>query len=333
MQPDTAAVRYRLPAEWEAQSATLLAWPFAGGDWSQRLAAIQDEYLGLIEAILEWQAVLLLVQPGSREAAERLGQRSGLSLIEAAYNDTWCRDYGPITLLHRNGRLAVDFLFNGWGGKYDARLDNRVNATLARQPSFLGFNWRSSPLELEGGAIESDGQGRLLINWHCLQTRHPGLARAEIERQLRAELAVEEVIGIDFEPMAGDDTDGHIDTLVRFVDADTLAYQRQADVEREARLRSQVEALRTRTGSAYRLIALPAPADTDPNLPANYVNFLFVNGACLVPAYNSSADAEAEAILAEAMPDRHVRRLPASALITQFGGIHCATMHIPAASS
>ena len=164
---------FRLPAEWEPQTATLLAWPSPRTDWASRLPGIQQEYTQFIRAIAQRQQVILLVPPGSTEARDRLGNLPGLKLIELPYDDTWCRDYGPITLVGGQGqeRLALDFLFAGWGGKYAAGRDNRVNTLLARHPLFQHLQFRQSLFELEGGAIESDGQGSLLVNWHCLHAR------------------------------------------------------------------------------------------------------------------------------------------------------------------
>jgi agmatine/peptidylarginine deiminase len=322
---------YRLPAEWERQSATLLAWPHERTDWASNLAAIQDEYIALIDAIARRQPALILVPPDDPEASGTIGERSGQHLIPVPYNDTWCRDYGPITQVHAGHRLALDFHFNGWGGKYPARLDNRVNTLLARHPLFERFTFRQSLFELEGGAIDSDGRGRLLVNWHCLQTRQPHLSRAEIAHELRLLLNFEEILGIDVKPMDGDDTDGHIDTLARFVSTDTIVYQTQSEPPATDELRAQLEHLRGPGSRPYHLVGLPAPDEVDKALPANYVNFLFVNGACLVPAYDSPTDTEAAAALQELLPERAVESIPARALIGQFGGIHCATMQLPAA--
>ncbi len=325
---------FRLPAEWEAQSATLLAWPAPRTDWASRLPGIQQEYVSLIEAICRRQKVYLLIPPDSREAHERLGDLPGLHLIEMPYDDTWCRDYGPITLVGGSSgeRLALDFHFGGWGGKYPAAQDNRVNTLLARHPDFTHLEFRQVLLELEGGAIESDGQGTLLVNWHCLHARLAHLTREEIEYELKALLNLERIIGIDLEPLAGDDTDGHIDTIARFIDPSTLVYQRQPDEARRHRLLAQLEALHQGNQKPYRLIELPVPDGVDPTLPANYVNFLFVNGACLVPAYGIDADVEARDILQRALVERdiEVEGTPSAVMIEQYGGPHCASMHLPA---
>lgn len=321
---------YRLPAEWETQSATLLAWPADDSDWHHSLEAIRDEYRALIEAILAFQPVVLLHSAGE-SGPEGLPRRPDLHRLPMRYNDTWCRDYGPITLVFSGYRLALDFYFNGWGGKYPASLDNRVNTHLSRHDLFDRMQFRQYLFELEGGAIDSDGRGRLLVNWHCLSMRHPHLDKGEIDFELHNLLNVDKVMGIDLEPMTGDDTDGHIDTLARFADHDTIVFQTQSQAKRSNRLRGQLEALRTRDDAEYRLIALPHPDDIGDDLPASYANFLFVNGGCLVPAYGSRHDERACDIMAELLPDRVVVSVPAATMITQSGGPHCASMHIPAA--
>lgn len=321
---------YRLPAEWETQSATLLAWPAANSDWRDNLEAIRAEYRALIDAILTFQPIVLL-HPAGESGPDELPERSDLHRLPMHYNDTWCRDYGPVTLVFSGDRLALDFHFNGWGGKYPASLDNRVNTHLARHDLFERMQFRQYLFELEGGAIDSDGRGRLLVNWHCLRTRHPHLDKREIDFELHNLLNVDKIMGIDLEPMTGDDTDGHIDTLARFTDHDTIVFQTQSQSERSNRLRGQLEELRTRDGAAYRLIALPRPDDIESSQPASYANFLFVNGGCLVPAYGSRYDEHACDILAELLPDREVASVPAATMITQSGGPHCASMHIPAA--
>lgn len=325
MHPESA----RLPAEWARQTATLLAYPPADGDWGSRLEAVRREYRQLIDCISRFQTVIVITPPDEPEVTAGLAGQASVVCVPLRINDTWCRDYGPICLHTTDQTLAMDFHFNGWGGKYDARLDNRANQTLASQPAFDAFRFQSLTFELEGGAIESDGQGSLLINWHCLQARHPGLNREAIRHELCRLLAVDRVIGIDLPPTDGDDTDGHIDTLARFVDHQTIAWQRQSDPERSLQLEWQLQALERLDGQPYRLLALPEPSGFNPSLPANYANFLFVNCACLVPAYGVPADREAQALLAEALPQHQVISLPSEQLISQFGSIHCATMHIP----
>ncbi|MDX1626168.1 MAG: agmatine deiminase family protein [Wenzhouxiangellaceae bacterium] len=324
------SAEYRWPAEWERQSALLVAWPFAGGDWHDVLEAIQTEYETLVRTVLDFQRVVLLAQPGhADELAARFGRPGDLHVLEIPYNDTWCRDYGPVTLVAAGRRLALDFHFDGWGGRHEARLDNRVNTWLSRDPLFEDLAFRQSLFELEGGAIESDGRGTLLINRHCLRARHPHLEDREVDFELKHWLNVDHVLEIDMPPIPGDDTDGHIDTLARFVGPDRIAFQALRDDNDTRKLLGQLELLRNADGESFALQQLPCPADVDPSLAASYANFVLVNDAVLVPAYGSREDDRARGRLEDLFPDRRIVAVPASTLVGQGGGPHCATMQIP----
>lgn len=322
---------FRLPAEWERQAALLLAWPRPDGDWAPVIDAIEAEYAELIQAARAYQPVVLLVPPGSRRDRDRIGEPAGLHRIEVPYNDTWCRDYGPITLVHSGQRRALDFHFSGWGGKFESGLDNRVNTHLARHRLFDDLDFRQSHLEIEGGAIEANGSGLLLINRHCMRTRIPFLDDAELDHELARWLNLDKVLAIDIEPLTGDDTDGHIDTLARFVRRDAIAFQALADDAATRELTGQLETLRDPNGRPFELFSLPWPADTDPEQPASYANFILINDAVLVPQYGSEFDREALERIDHLFPDRTARPVPASTLVTQGGGPHCASMQIPTA--
>lgn len=322
---------WRLPAEWERQQATVLAWPHAGTDWHDQLEAIQNEYTELIDTLARFQPVLLLLAPG--EDPPSLPDSGRVTLIRTPYNDTWCRDYGPIGLLRGPDRCWMDFRFNGWGGKYAANDDDRVTASLLGHPAFRNDSHRRSELELEGGATDTDGAGRLLVNWYCLRTRLPGMSRESIANVLQTELGVEHVAGIDIPALPGDDTDGHIDTLARFAAPGSVVYQASGDRESDDRLAEQLHAALHPTGLDPVLHALPATAGIEAGLPASYANFIFANGALLVPAYGLAADETARALLAAIHPDREVISVSARTMIRQFGALHCATMQLPAAPS
>jgi len=322
-------VEYRLPAEWEAQDALLLAWPAAGGDWSGVLDAVRETYHRMIDAVLEHQPVVLLVPADDGGSAPPA--RAGLEPVPMRYNDTWCRDFGPVTLCSAGRRLALDFHFNGWGGKHEARLDNRVNARLAALPRFGDFEFRQSLFELEGGAIETDGAGTLLINRHCFAMRHNHLARSEIDAEIKAWLNIDHLLEIALPPMPGDDTDGHIDTFARFVAPNRIAFQQQRDPAATARLVEQLELLRDRDGRPCDLVAMPAATDVDARLPASYVNYALINDGVLMPRFGSDSDDRAAGIAADLFPDRAIHAVDARVLAGQGGGPHCACMQIPAA--
>ena len=324
------------PAEWAPQQATLLAWPAAHTDWGKQgttpLSDVQAEYRALIRTITQHQPVLLLIPPKSAgEDWHALASHHPVLTLALEYNDTWCRDYGPIIVFNGDRRVALDFNFNGWGDKFDAQLDNAVTAKALQHPLLTDLSLISHPLVLEGGAIESNGEGCLLLNWHCLRQRQPDWSQDQWSARLGECLPVDHIIGIDLSPMAGDDTDGHIDTLVRFIAADHVAVQTQADPTRDAQLMTQLHALRLGDGRALRITRLPIARDLPTELPASYANFLFINGACLIPAFGSPADGSALRQLQAALPDRVVKAVPSATLITQSGSVHCASMQLPQA--
>src|SRR6056297_2943452 len=182
---------------------------------------------------------------------------------------------------------------------------------LARHELFADFDFRQSLFELEGGAIDCDGDGTVLINRHCMRTRAPHLDDAEIDHELKTWLNAGHLLEIDMAPLPGDDTDGHIDTLARFTDRETIVFQTMADPSNTRALNDQLELLRNSRGQAYRLIALPHADDIDPGLAASYANFVVLNGAVLVPAFGSGKDTEARHLLSELFSGRTVKSIDA----------------------
>ncbi len=337
----------RLPAEWERQAALMLTWPHSGGDWGADLPAVEACFERLAAAAAQYQPVLI-VSPDSRTSARirnrlRSAGASAQRLIfsEAPSNDVWARDHGPITVLRAGGRAQLlDFRFNGWGDRYPAADDDRLPRRLTEEGVIGGESYRRIEWILEGGSIDSDGAGTLLTTSSCLlnPNRNSGCAREEVEAQLQARLGVRRVLWLESGWLCGDDTDGHVDMLARFVDRYTIAHAICEDPDDPhyrslQALRAELQAARTLQGDPYRLIELPIPApiyDEHGNrLPATYANFVFINGAVLVPVYDDPADAVACARLAQACPGREIVRIPARELIRQGGSVHCATMQLP----
>lgn len=336
----------RLPAEWEPQAAVLLAWPHAGTDWAARLDAVEDVYVALVEAITRFEPAFICVpdaELGAHAAAvldDAGAQLERVRFMEIPYDDTWLRDSGPITLRDDDGRFVlVDFRFTGWGGKFDATLDDAVVAALVEREVFRSDAHRQRvDWALEGGAIESDGAGTILTTWRCLRTRHPDQSRDEIERTLCAALSAKRVLWLDYGYLQGDDTDAHIDTLVRFAPGGAIVYQACSDPDdphyRELdSMRVGLEALRTIDGNPYQLFPLPWPAaifDAERRLAASYANYLVVNDAVLVPAYGDRVDDAAARTIALAHPGREIVQIDCRPLIWQNGSLHCVTMQVPA---
>lgn len=340
-------VKYRFPAEWEPQSAVLIAWPHSETDWAPRLVEVEETYIALVAAITALQNAVICVADDDLQIYAEARLRSArvdmarVRFVTVEYDDTWLRDSGPVTLFATGDTAParlLDFRFTGWGGKFEANRDDRLVEALVEQDVFANVERHEVDFALEGGGIETDGAGTLLTTWRCLHGRHPQATREELTEKLSGWLAQRRVLWLDRGYLEGDDTDAHIDTLARFAAEDAIIYQGCDDVadthypELQA-MAAELSALRTRDGSPYRLFALPWPKpvfDDGRRLAASYANFLIVNGAVLIPSYGDVADARAQEVMAEAFPGRAIVPVPCRPLIWQNGSLHCITMQLPA---
>lgn len=335
-----------LPAEWAEQSAVMLTWPHPGGDWDDQLEEIEQLYLEISRHITRHQALLLVCHSvplyhliRDRVTAAQL-PRERIHFVIAPSNDSWARDHGPLTVLGPDGPQLLDFQFNGWGGKYPYELDNLISPTLFKSGIFGDTKGRSVSLVLEGGAIETDGQGTLLATCSSVldRRRNPALDKQQVESLLASQLGFSRFLWLQHGQLAGDDTDGHIDTLVRFSDPATLIHVTVApddpDYPEVVAMTDELKALRRADGSPYRLIALPPPpvclGSDGERLPASYANFLIINDAVLLPVYGGPGDEQARAVLEQAFPEREIIAVNCLPLIRQHGSLHCITMQFPA---
>jgi agmatine/peptidylarginine deiminase len=334
-----------LPAEWAPQDAVQLTWPRADGDFSRWFDAVERNFIAIAIAIARYERLLIACAGDARALHKRLVKvgvpERRLRVYEVPSNDVWARDHGPITVFRNKQPVHLDFTFNGWGGKFDASDDNRITRTLDEQDAW------SAPVEtidfvLEGGAIDTDGAGTLLTTERCLlaPTRNPGQSRDQIEQKLKQWFGLARVFWLKRGDLLGDDTDGHIDTIARFCDPGTIAYQAcedrsDAHYEDLAAMAAELAALRDPWGKPYKLVPLPLPEaihdDAGKRLPAGYPNFLILNGAVLVPTYGCPQDAVALERLRPCFPNREVVGIDCRALIHQYGSLHCVTMQIPKA--
>ena len=314
---------WRLPAEWEPQWGVQLTWPHANTDWAPILDEITVTY---------------------QEMAREIAKREELLVVGEPNNDTWARDHGFITLVDDQGNARLlDFCFNGWGEKFPAELDNAINRRLYDEGKLKGEYVDCLDFVLEGGSIESDGKGTVFTTSGCLMAPHRNqpLTQEQIEARLKRELHAERILWIDHGNLTGDDTDGHIDTLVRICPDDTLLYVGCDDTSdeqyEELRLmEEQLKTFRTLDGKPYRLMKLPMPRPIifeGDRLPATYANFLVVNGAVLCPTYaQPDLDAEALRLIGEAFPGREIVGIDCRSIIKQHGSLHCCTMQFPIAA-
>ena len=311
-------------AEWEPQSCVQLTWPHALTDWAPILEEITAVY---------------------EEMKREIEKREPLLVVEdIPHNDTWARDHGFISVEENGQILLLDFCFNGWGDKFPAELDNQINFHIYQQGLIKGIYEPHLDFVLEGGSIESDGKGTIFTTRCCLMAPHRNqpLTQDEIEERLKLWLGAERIVWLHHGSLIGDDTDGHIDTLVRICPDDTLLYTGGdndhpdlLDMERE------LQDLRTIDGQPYRLLKLPLPRPIYENeqgeinhegcgdrLPATYANYLVINGAVLVPTYGQpDLDKKAMNIVGQAYPDREIVGIDCLHVIRQHGSLHCCTMH------
>ena len=282
----------------------------------------------------DWAPILPEITAVYDEMAQEIRKREPLIVVDdIPHNDTWARDHGFITVEEDGKLILLDFCFNGWGEKFEAELDNQINRHLYEQGIVKGIYEDHLDFVLEGGSIESDGKGTVFTTTCCLMAPHRNqpLTQTEIEARLKKYLGAERIVWLNHGSLIGDDTDGHIDTLVRICPDDTILYTGgDSDHPDLALMEEELKTLRTLDGKPYRLLKLPLPRpiyDDDYRLPATYANYLVINGAVLVPTYHQQdLDAEAIRIIGEAYPDRDIIGIDCCAVIKQHGSLHCCTM-------
>lgn len=334
----------RLPAEWERQDAVMLAWPHKDTYWAPVLKQVEPVFTAIAAAISRRSNVIIAVRNPShvwkllKKAGADLEQ---VALSEVATNDTWARDFGPITILESGTPVLLKYVFNGWGRKYPSSRDNLVATHMHSAGIFGGARLRHEKFVLEGGSIDSDGASTILTTSRCLlnTNRNPALSKSAIETRLKRSLGAKRILWLDHGHMEGDDTDGHVDTLARFAPGNVIVYvacddPRDTHFTELKRMETELKSFRNSSGKPYRLLPLPWPAvkfDRKGNrMPATYANFLVTNGVVLVPTYRDKKDARALRVIRMAFPRYTVEGIDCLPLIQQHGSLHCLTMQLPA---
>lgn len=330
------------PAEWHPQEAVMITWPHRDSDWAPMLEDVTRTFLAISKEILRREKLLALVPPDlDITPLFTEEERMNLITVEILSNDTWARDHGPITLFRDGSPVVTDFGFNGWGLKFAADRDNLINGELFSKGIFHPSATYQNRLNfiLEGGSLESDGEGTLLTTSACLlaPNRNQPMTQQEIEEALKEMLGIGRVLWLNNGYLAGDDTDSHVDTLARFCDSHTIAYVKCDDVADEhfeslSAMEQELRDFVTAAGEPYRLVPLPmvdAVYSDGERLPATYANFLILNNAVLIPFYGTGKDETARHQLQQAFPDREVIGVDCSSLIRQHGSLHCVTMQLP----
>lgn len=332
----------RWPAEWEVQSGVMLTWPHRDTDWREIMDEVIPCFTAIATQIIKHEK-LIIVCADADEVRKALGQIDYSQIIfrEIYSNDSWARDHGPISIFVNDVPYLLDFTFNGWGLKFPANYDNQITRRLYEGDTFAPAVAYQSMLHmvLEGGSIESDGQGTILTTSGCLLSpnRNDYKSKIEIEEYLKMIFGAKRVLWLDKGYLSGDDTDSHIDTLARFCSEDMIAYVQCMDESDEhfeelKQMESKLKTFKTLEGQPYKLIPLPMAEAVyyhEERLPATYANFLIMNKAVLMPAYNSYRDAQAMEALRAAFPDREIIAIDCRPVIKQHGSLHCLTMQFP----
>lgn len=372
----------RLKAEWEEQIGILMAFPHKNSDWANHIKEARECFLNIIENILCFESVILCVDTDDNEGMKllceyfvshteiaktstvysyirtylnqnvpqhtianpylqkmKIDSQYALHIIRIKTNDTWSRDFGGIGIESAGQCKLLKCMFNGWGLKYPANYDNIIISSI-----FSPHHIIQADIVLEGGSIDGNGDGVLLTNTQCLlaPNRNPHLNQDGIESKLKEYFGLKEVLWLNHGYLAGDDTDSHIDTLARFITADSIAYiacENEDDEHFESLkcMKKELQSLRQKNGKPYKLIPLPfTQAIFDENgdrLPSSYANFLFLNNALLVPTYNDENDLLAIKTLSHALPSHKIIGVDCRSLILWHGSLHCISMQLYADNS
>ncbi|MCF6442451.1 agmatine deiminase family protein [Pseudoalteromonas luteoviolacea] len=338
---------FTLLPEWSPQDAVMVTWPHKNTDWADILEQVEPVYIALCQQISQVQKVVIVAHDEALKnhittlLIDASVDMQQIVFVDAPCNDTWARDHGPLTTVNISGELSIkDFIFNGWGNKYESDLDTQINAAMCQQIADERNQVRQVNLVLEGGGVEINEHKVLLTTSECLlnPNRNPHLNKQQVEAELTKELGATSFLWVDHGYLAGDDTDSHIDTLVRFAPNNTLVYV-QCDDEQDEHyqalnaMESQLKEFVTPSGEPYNLVPLPWPSakynDENERLPATYANYLIINDTVLLPIYGDEKDALALTQLQKAHPERTIIGIDCLPIIHQFGSLHCITMQLP----
>jgi agmatine deiminase len=336
-----SALGYRMPAEWEPHASTWLAWPHKLESWPGKFEPIPPIFARFVKTLAKFERVNVLAGGDAvmAQARSMVGSVPNVTLHDIPTNDAWTRDHGPTFLVGPPGSppVLIDWQYNAWGGKYPPfDLDNEVPRRIAEVTDRQRF---TPGIIMEGGAIDTNGRGTFLTTEQCLlnPNRNPNLSRADLEKYLADYLGAKKVLWLG-EGIEGDDTDGHIDELARFVGARTVVAALEEDPTdaNYKPLRENLARLKHMTDEDDRpleIIPLPMPRPMhheDQRIPGSYCNFYIANGIVVVPEFDDPADARVNETLAKLMPDREIAPIPARDLFWGLGAFHCMTQQEPA---
>ena len=338
-----AAAGYAMPAEWQAHQATWISWPHNHASWPGKFAPVEPVMVQAVAALSQSELVRINVLDEAHEKhvgalLEGHADARRVKFHRFPTNDAWCRDHGAIFVTRNNPDqplLALNFGFNAWGSKYPFELDNAIPPQMANA---LGVPCRNIEMILEGGSIDINGSGTLLTTEQCLlhPNRNPDMSKTDIEQALRDYLGVQQILWLG-DGIVGDDTDGHVDDLTRFVSADTVVTVVEADRSDEnhavlAENRERLASMKLADGGSLQVIEMPMPRPVEfqgDRLPASYANFYIGNKVVLMPAFDDPNDAVNKNILARAFPGRQIAAIDCRDLVLGLGTFHCLTQQLP----
>lgn len=321
----------RFIAEFEEQSFTQIIFPHAKSDWARYLVEAEETFVNIINAIIKYQKCLVVCDNVQR-VKSRFKEHENLFFTEYETNDTWARDCSVLCVQNGNEIELLDFTFTGWGGKFESQKDNAMSQAIAHCYS---KKIKKINLILEGGGVESNGVDTILTTSECMlnKNRNSTLSKEQITKILQNEFGMSKILYLNHGYLAGDDTDSHVDTLARFIDEKSIMYVKCEDQNDEhyKELKLMEDELKAFAKEYdFKLIPLPmsdACYFEEERLPATYANFLFVNGAVLVPTYGVKQDEEALEIFRKTFPNRDIVGINCFSLIKQHGSLHCVTMN------
>ena len=329
----------RFPAEWEKQEMILMAFPHHLTDWADDLKSAYSIFVKIASAICYNQKLIILVHPDLKEDIKNMFcYHDKITFISYECDDTWIRDFGPISVYKNKKRVIKDFLFNAWGGKFEYKKDNLATKHLHKNWIFGVSELDEVDFVLEGGSIDSDGKGTILTTTKCLlnPNRNGKISKEEVENKLISELGAKRVLWLENGYLAGDDTDSHVDMLARFVSVDTIVYVKCYDEKDEhfdslTKMEKELKCFTWNSDKKYNLIPLPLPKPIykdGKRLPASYANFLITNSSVILPIYKDENDKKVIEIFKNLFPTREIIPLDSRRLIEQGGSIHCSTMQV-----
>jgi len=311
----------RIPAEWEKQKSIMVVFPTTQKDWQHSINEIQKSYVEFINTIRRFQTCIIICN-NKKILNQYFDSFENLDVHEIETDDTWIRDFGAIDVFIDGELKSYNFIFNAWGDKFESSMDNKFNKIFFKQ------NLLDVDFILEGGSIDSNGNGVMLSSAKCIfnENRNSTCKEKDIKEKIKRLFGLKELIVLQNGALMGDDTDAHIDTLARFIDEKTIAYVKcydKNDTHFEELNKMEKELQKTE----FKLLPLPLPAPkffNNHRLPATYLNFVFINGALIVPTYNDKNDEKVIEILKKEIKNRKVVGVDASIFIREHGSLHCS---------